>query len=96
MVPMDIAETRQQAIDEMAFGFEKWAEYAHHIRPIGAASIGLGTIDEMIEKKSAVIGTLDDAVARLERSWDKTGGFGCMLILGQNCSTPGNTANRST
>jgi limonene 1,2-monooxygenase len=91
MAPMHIAETRQQAIDEMAFGFEKWAEYAYHISPIGPASIGLGTIDEMIEKKSAVIGTPDDAVAQLERYWEKTGGFGCMLILGQNWASPENT-----
>jgi limonene 1,2-monooxygenase len=91
MAPMHIAETRQQAIDEMAFGFEKWAQYAYHISPIGPASIGLGTIDEMIEKKSAVIGTPDDAVAQLERYWEKTGGFGCMLVLGQNWATPENT-----
>lgn len=91
MAPMHIAETRQQALDEMAFGFEKWAKYAYQISPIGPASIGLGSIDEMIEKKSAVIGTPDDAVAQLERYWDKTGGFGCMLVLGQNWASPENT-----
>jgi limonene 1,2-monooxygenase len=91
MAPMHIAETRQQAIDEMAFGFEKWAQYAYHISPIGPASIGLGSIDEMIEKKSAVIGTPDDAVAQLERYWEKTGGFGCMLVLGQNWASPEHT-----
>ena len=45
----------------------------------------------MIEKQSAIIGTPDDAVAQLERYWDKTGGFGCMLILAQNWATPENT-----
>ena len=88
MAPMHVAETREQAIADLAFGFEKWAEYAYHISPIGPASIGLGTIDEMIESKAAVIGTPDDAVAQLERYWEKTGGFGCMLILGQNWATP--------
>lgn len=91
MAPMHIAETREQAIAELAFGFDKWADYAYHISPIGPASIGLGSIEEMIEKKSAVIGTPDDAVAQLERYWEKTGGFGCMLILGQNWASPENT-----
>ncbi len=88
MAPMHIAETRSQAIADMRFGFEKWAEYAYQISPIGPAAIGLGTIDEMIANKSAVIGTPDDAVEQLERYWEKTGGFGCMLILGENWATP--------
>jgi limonene 1,2-monooxygenase len=88
MAPMHIAETRDQAIKDLEYGFEKWAHYAYQISAIGPASIGLGTIDEMVTKKSAVIGTPDDAVAQLERYWEKTGGFGCMLILGQNWATP--------
>jgi limonene 1,2-monooxygenase len=38
----------------------------------------------MIESRAAVIGTPDDAVKQLERYWEKTGGFGCVLILAQN------------
>jgi limonene 1,2-monooxygenase len=45
----------------------------------------------MIENQAAVIGTVDDAVAQIERYWDKTGGFGCMLILAQNWASPENT-----
>ncbi|MEI9850413.1 MAG: LLM class flavin-dependent oxidoreductase [Sphingomonas sp.] len=88
MAPFHVAETRQQAIDELRWGFEKWSAYAYQISAIGPASIGLGTIEEMIEKQSAVIGTPDDAVAQLERYWEKTGGFGAMLILGQNWADP--------
>ncbi len=91
MAPFHVAETREQAIEEMRWGFDKWADYAYQISAIGPASIGLGTIPEMIEKQSAVIGTPDDAVAQLERYWEKTGGFGCMLILAQNWATPENT-----
>jgi limonene 1,2-monooxygenase len=91
MAPFHVAETREQAIEEMKWGFDKWSDYAYQISAIGPASIGLGTIEEMIEKQSAVIGTPDDAVAQLERYWDKTGGFGCMLILAQNWATPENT-----
>ena len=91
MAPFHVAETREQAIAELEFGFDKWADYAYKISALGPASIGLGSIDEMIAKQSAVIGTPDDAVAQLERYWEKTGGFGCMLILAQNWATPENT-----
>jgi limonene 1,2-monooxygenase len=91
MAPFHIAETREQAIKEMEFGFDKWSDYAFQISPKGPASIGLGPISEMIENQAAVIGTPDDAVAQLERYWDKTGGFGAMLILAQNWASPENT-----
>ena len=91
MAPMHVAESRQKAIDDMAYGYEKWAAYAYQVSALGPASIGLGTVEEMIEKHSAVIGTPDDAVEQLERYWDKTGGFGCMLILGQNWADPETT-----
>jgi len=91
MAPFHVAESRQQAIDELAWGFEKWSDYSYQVSPHGPAAIGLGTVTEMIEKQSAVIGTPDDAVAQLERYWDKTGGFGAMLILAQNWANPENT-----
>ena len=91
MAPFHIAETRQQAIDDLKWGWEKWVGYSYQVSPLGPASIGLGPIDEMIAKHSAVIGTPDDAVEQLERYWAKTGGFGCMLILGQNWADPETT-----
>jgi limonene 1,2-monooxygenase len=85
MAPFHVAESRQQAIDDMKWGFEKWVRYAYQVSPLGPAGIGLGsTIEEMIESRAAVIGTPDDAVKQLERYWEKTGGFGCVLILAQN------------
>ena len=91
MAPFHVAETREQAIADMEYGFEKWSNYAYQISPVGPASLGLGPVEEMIAKQSAVIGTPDDAVAQLERYWEKTGGFGCMLILGQNWADPEKT-----
>ena len=91
MAPFHIAETRQQAIDDLKWGWEKWVGYAYQVSALGPASIGLGPIDEMIANHSAVIGTPDDAVEQLERYWQKTGGFGCMLILGQNWADFGAT-----
>ncbi len=85
MAPFHIAETRQQAIDDLKWGFQKWVGYSYQVSPGGPAGIGLSdSIEKMIADRSAVIGTPDDAVEQLERYWDKTGGFGCMLILGQD------------
>jgi limonene 1,2-monooxygenase len=85
MAPFHLAESRQQAIDDLTWGFEKWVRYAYQVSPLGPAGIGLGsTVEEMIESGAAAIGTPDDAVKQLERYWEKTGGFGCVLILAQN------------
>jgi len=88
MAPMHVAETRQQALDDFNYGFDKWADYAFKMSPVGPASIGLGPPKEMIESQAAVIGTVDDAVEQLERYWEKTGGFGCMLILAHEWASP--------
>ncbi|MEO7551917.1 MAG: LLM class flavin-dependent oxidoreductase [Croceibacterium sp.] len=88
MAPMHIAETRQQALKDLEYGFEKWSDYAFKMSPVGPASIGLGPPEQMIETQSAVIGTVDDAVEQLERYWAKTGGFGCLLILAQEWASP--------
>jgi limonene 1,2-monooxygenase len=88
MAPMHIAETRQQALDDLKYGFDKWSDYAFKMSPVGPASIGLGPPEQMIEAQSAVIGTVDDAVEQLERYWAKTGGFGCMLILAHEWASP--------
>jgi limonene 1,2-monooxygenase len=89
MAPFHIAETRQQAIDDLKWGWEKWVGYSYQVSSLGPASIGLAaTPEEMIERKCAVIGTPDDAVEQLERYWQKTGGFGSMLILGENWADP--------
>jgi limonene 1,2-monooxygenase len=91
MAPMHVAETREQAIAELQWGFEKWVGYSYQVSALGPASIGLGTIDEMIASRAAVIGTPDDAVEQLERYWNKTGGFGCMMILAHNWANPADT-----
>jgi limonene 1,2-monooxygenase len=81
MAPFHIAETRQQAIDNVRAGFAKWEEYAYSVNPEGGASIGLPSIEAIIESGRGAIGTPDDALQVLENQWQKTGGFGCILML---------------
>jgi limonene 1,2-monooxygenase len=81
MAPFHIAETRQKAIDNVRDGFEKWQLYAHSINPEGGAAIGMPSIEAINECGRGAIGTPDDALRVLENYWDKTGGFGCIVML---------------
>ena len=94
MAPFHIAETREKALANVQHGFDKWQDYAYAISPLGGTAIGLGSLESIIESGRGVIGTPDDAVALLERFWDKTGGFGSILMLAHDWADWGAT-NRS-
>jgi limonene 1,2-monooxygenase len=81
MAPFHIAETRDKAIENVRAGFEKWQLYAHSINPEGGAAIGMPSIEAINEGGRGAIGTPDDALRVLENYWDKTGGFGCIVML---------------
>jgi limonene 1,2-monooxygenase len=81
MAPFHIAETREQALANVRWGFDKWQNYAYAISPLGGQAIGLGSLESIIADGRGVIGTPDDAVALLEKFWAKTGGFGAILML---------------
>src|SRR5262249_62177338 len=86
MAPIHVAETREQAVANVQWGFEKFLHYSYSLRPEGPVAIGLPTainmdnIEELNRTGKASIGTPDDAVAMLERFWQKTGGAGCLLV----------------
>jgi limonene 1,2-monooxygenase len=84
MAPFHLAETRDQAIANVRWGFDKWQEYSYSVNPEGGKAIGLGSIESIIADGKGAIGTPDDAVAILEKYWDKVGGFGCILQLAMN------------
>ena len=97
MAPIHIAETREQAVAEVNWGFKKYLHYSYSLRPEGPVAIGLPTeitmdnVGDLNAQGKACIGTPEDALAMLERFWSKTGGFGAMLILAQNWATFENT-----
>jgi limonene 1,2-monooxygenase len=81
MAPFHIAETREKAMENVRWGFDKWQNYAYAISPLGGQAIGLGSLESIIADGRGAIGTPDDAAAVLEKFWDKTGGFGGILML---------------
>ncbi|MEK9661812.1 MAG: LLM class flavin-dependent oxidoreductase, partial [Alphaproteobacteria bacterium] len=83
VVPMHLAETREQAWENIQFGFKPWEDYSFSVNP-KTGLLGLGGIEEAVKTGLAVVGTPDDAVACLEKYWNKTGGFGCFLHLATN------------
>ncbi len=84
MGPMHIAETVEQAKENVRHGLEWVFDYLSHIVPTGERTAT--TFDELVDELNAsgqgVIGTPDMAIAQIERLIGASGGFGCYLFLG--------------
>ena len=83
--PMHIADTKEQAIADVAFGLEEWVDYFQRVAalPIAPDTANFDTlVDALIASGFAVIGTVDDAVAQIERLRVQSGGFGTFLLMG--------------
>ncbi|MEP7246057.1 MAG: LLM class flavin-dependent oxidoreductase [Gammaproteobacteria bacterium] len=81
-----LAETREKARENVKFGLAPYLEYLDTIRPptpTDQASTG-DPIEKVLAGRGGVVGTPDDAVEALEKLWDQTGGFGCLLLSGTN------------
>ena len=82
---MHIAETREQARANARFGFLKWLHYLNKIIPARYADLaGYDPIDRLVETGRIVCGTPDDAIAQIEKFYEKQGEFGCFLQAAHN------------
>jgi len=99
VVPMHIAETREQARADMAHGTLRLARYMEHLG--GAPPPWASSTDAMLEEWTGpgiaifgrlTLGTPEDAVATVESLLERSGGFGTVLLLGHNCANPAATA----
>jgi len=83
--PMHLAETKEQAIEDVRYGLDAWCDYtqdvlaAPHFRAAGK------TFEERVawvnETGLGIIGTPDEAVAQIERLEKQSGGFGSYLLI---------------
>jgi limonene 1,2-monooxygenase len=80
-----IAETREQARQNVRFGVQPFANYFRDVAtfPIIPPDVG-DPIEWLIETGTACIGTPDDAIAYIERLIEGSGGFGVLCELAQN------------
>ncbi len=95
VVPMHLAETREQARADMEHGTLRLARYQERLG--GALPPYAHSTDAMLDEwtgKGLVVfgkltlGTPDDMIAEIERLEEKSGGFGTVLLLGHNCANP--------
>lgn len=89
--PMHIAETVEQAECDVEYGLAEFSRYFTHVLPAGP--VQGDTAKEIIEnnKRSgfAIIGTPDDAIARIEQLIESSnGGFGSFLFFGHDWASP--------
>ena len=89
---MHIAETREQAYKDVEYGIESWFHYFQKTAAFPQMAAEGGDLREMIdfinEAGVGAIGTVEDARAQVQRLWDQSGGFGCMLLLGHEWANP--------
>jgi limonene 1,2-monooxygenase len=86
VAPMHLAETREEARRDVAFGLRDWIDYFARVNP-NAAGDDLAAKDPaeaMVTSGRAVIGTPDDAIEMVERLEEQAPGFGCLLLLAHN------------
>jgi limonene 1,2-monooxygenase len=83
--PVHIADTKEQAIADVAFGLEEWVDYFQRVAalPIAPNTDNFSSlVDALNASGIAVIGTPDDAIAQIERLQVQSGGFGTYLCMG--------------
>lgn len=91
VVPVHLAETREQAIEEVRAGGGEWMfEYVQALtgRPAPVPGPKDLAVDQMFEAGSWVIGTPDDLLAFIRRLEERTGGFGTFLCWGHEWAGP--------
>ncbi|KUI19649.1 monooxygenase [Mycobacterium lehmannii] len=93
--PMHIAETEEQARADVRFGLEHWYRYFQKVAAFPQMEVPGENLDEVVDiingAGAGVIGTPDQARAQVQRLWDQSGGFGCMLQMGHEWANPAAT-----
>ncbi len=83
--PMHLADTKEQAIADVAFGLEEWVDYFQRVAalPLAPDTTNFESlVDALIASGFAVIGTVEDAIAQIDRLRTQSGGFGSFLLMG--------------
>ncbi len=90
-----LAETEKQAREEVKFGIKPWFRYFQKVAAFPQMTMPGDQLDEMIdvinENGAGVIGTPERAREQVQRLWDQSSGFGCMLQMGHEWANPAAT-----
>ena len=83
--PMHIADTKEQAVADVAFGLEEWVDYFQRVAalPLAPNTENFESlVDALNASGFAVIGTVEDAIAQITRLQEQSKGFGTFLLMG--------------
>jgi limonene 1,2-monooxygenase len=83
--PMHIADTKEQAIADVAFGLPEWVDYFQRVAalPLAPDTTNHETlVDALNASGFAVIGTVEDAIGQVARLQAQSKGFGTFLLMG--------------
>jgi limonene 1,2-monooxygenase len=84
-IPVHLAETRDRAIADLAFGFDQWVDYARDVLPFSPVPREVADpLRFVMETRRAIIGTPDDAIRAIEDILAGAGGMGAFLIMEQD------------
>jgi limonene 1,2-monooxygenase len=84
VLTMHLADSREQARKNVEFGTAKFVDYFNNNMPRYHVPEGVDPIDWVIDHRIAVIGTPEDAIARIDEVLAKQGEFGCVLLQANN------------
>jgi limonene 1,2-monooxygenase len=93
--PIHLAETHEEALNDIRTGANRWIQ-EYFITTLGARlqfeeysdqPVEEMTIDRMVERGGAIIGTPDEAIAKIKELQQVTGGFGGILGLAHEWTT---------
>jgi limonene 1,2-monooxygenase len=82
--PMHIAETEEQAREDVKYGLTQWVDYFERVAALPLAPGTLDPdkmVDALMETGFAVVGTPAMAIAQIERLVAQSGGFGTYLLM---------------
>jgi len=86
VVPIHLAESRAEAVESIRGGAGRFQlDYVTGTtgRPSPVEGPHEKVVDQMMERGAWVVGTPDDAIAAIETLVERSGGFGALLIWGQ-------------
>jgi limonene 1,2-monooxygenase len=87
VVGMHLAETRELAMEQVRYGLKEQVDYLNNNMPRIFVPDGADLVEWYVEQGAAVIGTPDDAIARIERLYEKTPEIGAILLNAHDWAT---------
>ena len=91
VVPIHVAETKRQAVEDVRAGAGRFLlDYVEATtgRPRPVEGPYEKVVDQMMDLGAWVIGTPDDAVTAIETLVERSGGFGGVMVFGQEWGGP--------